>query len=370
MKKLHIIFAILILTLLCGGCGGDDVLQSSGESIEEAAPIERKVTITCAGDCTLGTDAAFGGITLPVEVENRGYDYSYFLRNVQPYFGTDDLTIVNFEGTLTDRGQREDKTFAFRGKPEYTRILTEGSVEAVTLANNHTRDYGEVSMEDTRKYLDEAGVVWFENLNTRVIEVNDIKVGLVGLYALNGSAEGNLPKAMAQVEAEGAEIIIVQVHWGIEGENYPNGDQISLAHAAIDAGADLVIGHHPHVLQGLERYKGKMIAYSLGNFCFGGNQNPRDKDTMIYQQTFTISEDGGIDSSDYMVIPCSISSTSSRNNYQPTPCEGSEQERVSQKIQKFSNELGDLKVRFEGEEATDAVEEVYEEENDVKSMVL
>ncbi len=369
MKKLHIIFVVLILTLLCGGCGNDNALQSSGESIEKVTPIERRITITCAGDCTLGTDAAFGGITLPVEAENRGNDYSYFLRNVQPYFGADDLTIVNFEGTLTDRGQREDKTFAFRGSPEYTRILTEGSVEAVTLANNHTRDYGEISMEDTRKYLDEAGVVWFENLNTRVIEVNDIKVGLVGLYALNGSAEGNLPRAMAQVEADGAEIIIVQVHWGIEGENYPSGDQISLAHAAIDAGADLVIGHHPHVLQGLERYKGKMIAYSLGNFCFGGNQNPRDKDTMIYQQTFTISEDGSIDSTDYMVIPCSISSTSSRNNYQPTPCEGSEKERVSAKIQKFSDGIGDIDVRFEGEEISPA-ETMTEEETDSGSMLL
>lgn len=367
MKKLHMVLDILILTLICGGCGGN-AIQSSGESIKKTAPIEREITITCAGDCTLGTDVAFGGTTLPVEANNRGNDYSYFLRNVQPYFADDDLTIVNFEGTLTERGQREDKTFAFRGKPEYTRILTEGSVEAVTLANNHTRDYGDVSMEDTKKYLDEAGVIWFENLNTRVIEVNDIKVGLVGLYALNGSAEGNLPKAMAQVEADGAEIIIVQVHWGIEGENYPSGDQVSLAHAAIDAGADVVLGHHPHVLQGLECYKGKMIAYSLGNFCFGGNQNPRDKDTMIYRQTFKIYEDGRIDSTDYMVIPCSISSTSSRNNYQPTPCEGSEKERVSAKIQKFSDGIGKIDVRFEGEELLPA--EIMAEETDGGAMIL
>lgn len=340
MKKLHIaVIALLTAVSLCG-CGGGDV-QTSGEAEvkEEKKSVEETITITCAGDCTLGTDSAFGGITLPVEVENQNGDYSYFLKNVQPYFSTDDLTIVNFEGTLTDRGSREQKTFAFKGDPEYTKILTEGSVEAVTLANNHSKDYGDVSMEDTQMYLDEAGVIWFENLTTRVVDVKGVKVGLIGLYALNGTAEGNLPKAMEQVKKDGADVIIVQVHWGIEGDNYPDGSQVSLAHDAIDSGADLVIGHHPHVLQGVEKYKGKMIAYSLGNFCFGGNQNPSDKDTMIFRQTFTV-KDGEITDSEYEIIPCSISSVSSRNNYQPTPAEGSEKERISAKIEKFSANLG------------------------------
>ncbi len=368
MKNLHIIL-MLIGAMVLGGCGAGEV-QTSGEVVEKPVVEQKSITITCAGDCTLGTDAAFGGITLPVEMVNRGNDYGYFLKNVKPYFENDDLTIVNLEGTLSDRGSREDKTFAFRGNPEYTKILTEGSVEAVTLANNHSRDYGEISFEDTKKYLDKAGVVWFENLNTNVIDVKGVKVGLVGLYALNGTAEGNLPKSMEKVKEDGAEIIIVQIHWGIEGKNYPTAEQVSLAHAAIDLGADLVIGHHPHVLQGVERYRGKMIAYSLGNFCFGGNQNPRDKDTMIFRQTFTIKE-GEVDTTDYMVIPCSISSVSDRNNYQPTPAVGNEKERIAQKIQNFSNELGDLKVRFEGEEITDSAQETYEEvEINENTMVL
>ena len=358
MLRAHIkavVAALVIPMLALSFCGCDQrAEQTSGEPVgtaEKGKPTvsEHTITISCAGDCTLGTDSAFGGVTLPVEAENHDGDYSYFLKNVKPYFENDDLTIVNFEGTLTERGEREDKTFAFRGKPEYTKILTEGSVEAVTLANNHSRDYGDVSLEDTRKYLDEAGIVWFENLNTRVIDVSGIKVGLVGLYALNGSAEGNLPKAMEQVKNDGAELIIVQVHWGIEGDNYPDGSQTSLAHAAIDAGADLVIGHHPHVLQGLERYKGRMIAYSLGNFCFGGNQNPRDKDTMIYRQTFTVKGGEVTDYNRYEIVPCSLSSTSSRNNYQPTPAEGSEKTRIADKIQKFSDELGDIELIFDGD---------------------
>lgn len=352
IKGLILNFAVIAAVLpALSGCGGAKPASGEPTGNFAAQTAERKITISCAGDCTLGTDSAFGGITLPVEAENQGGDYSYFLKNVRPYFENDDLTIVNFEGTLTERGTREDKTFAFRGKPEYTKILTEGSVEAVTLANNHSVDYGSVSMEDTKKYLDEAGIVWFENLNTKVVEVNGVKVGLVGLYALNGSAEGNLPKAMEQVKKDGAELIIVQVHWGIEGDNYPDESQVSLAHKAIDSGADLVIGHHPHVLQGVENYKGKMIAYSLGNFCFGGNQNPRDKDTMIFRQTFTIRDGRAVTDENYEIVPCSISSSSGRNNYQPTPAQGSEKQRIADKIQKFSEGLGGT-VKTDSDEAS------------------
>lgn len=342
MRKVHIkkiIMLALITAIVLCGCMQESSVPSSGESVEVTEFPEVTVTMSFAGDCTLGTDAAFGGITLPVEVSNVGGDYGYFFRNVKKYFESDDLTIVNLEGTLTDRGAREDKTFAFRGSPEYVNILSEGSVEAVTLANNHSRDYGEISMEDTKKHLDDADVVWFENLNTKVINVKGVKIGLIGLYALNGTAEGNLPKAMDKVKADGAEIIVVEVHWGIEGDNYPQNSQVSLAHDAIDMGADIVIGHHPHVLQGIETYKGRKIAYSMGNFCFGGNQNPRDKDTMILRQSFTVKGGEVIEYGELEVIPCSISSTASRNNYQPTPAEGSERDRIAEKIERFSQGL-------------------------------
>ena len=346
MKITKLFLIILSLCLGLCACGGQEEIPASGESA--AVSDSQTIVITCAGDCTLGTDAAFGGITLPVEAENQGNDYSYFLRNVQPYFATDHLTMVNFEGTLTERGARMDKTFAFRGKPDYVKILTQGSVEAVTLANNHSRDYGEVSMTDTRTYLEQAGIQWVEGLHTKVAEYAGVRVGMIGLNALAGTAENQLPKAMEQVKQEGAQLTIVQIHWGIEGQNYPTQSQISLAHTAIDLGADLVIGHHPHVLQGLEEYRGKMIAYSLGNFCFGGNQNPKDKDSMLYRQTFTLKEGKVVDWSNYQVIPCSISSVSGRNNYQPTPATGSERDRIAGKIQTFSDALGEIQVHFSG----------------------
>ena len=345
LKKCVMCFAVAAVLVSAAGCGSSKPASTAAD--EKSLERETSITISCAGDCTLGTDAAFSGGTFTDEVQNQNGDYGYFLRNVKKYFENDDLTIVNFEGTLTDRGTRRDKTFAFRGKPEYTKILTDASVEAVTLANNHSSDYGDVSMEDTKKYLDEAGIVWFENLNTRVVDVKGVKVGLIGLYDLNDSAEGNLPKAAEQVKNDGAEVIIFQIHWGVEGDNYPQDKQISLAHKAIDSGADLVIGHHPHVLQGLEQYKGRMIAYSMGNFCFGGNQNPRDKDTMIYRQTFTVKGGKVMDYTNYAVVPCSISSSSARNNYQPTPASDSEKKRIAEKIQKFSDRLGDTAVKFE-----------------------
>ncbi|MBO5364221.1 MAG: CapA family protein [Clostridia bacterium] len=335
------LYLVLSLLMLLSGCRGD--IPVTKESAEQRI---RSITISCAGDCTLGTDVAFGGQTLPREVEEQEGDYGWFLRNVLPIFGKDDLTMVNLEGTLTKRGTRQEKTYAFRGNPEYVSILTAGSVEAVTLANNHSLDYGEISLADTKEALGTVGVWWVENLHTIVKEIDGVKVGMIGLYDLNGSALNMIPQTMEQVKNEGAELIVVQVHWGIEGEAIPTPRQREIAHAAIDAGADLVMGHHPHVLQGLEEYKGKMIAYSLGNFCFGGNQNPTDKDTMIFQQTFLVGEGKVLPETKWQVYPCSISSVAERNNYQPTPLFGEAGEGIRHKIQERTDAIGELAVHF------------------------
>ncbi len=339
MKK-GILFLVLLLSL--SGCSS---LPTSGEPTPTENPV-KTVTVSCAGDCTLGADVSFMGRTLPQEVVERDGDYGWFFQNVLPIFAKDDLTIVNMEGTLTTRGERQEKTYAFRGDPAYVNILTEGSVEAATLANNHSLDYGEVSLEDTKAVLDDAGILWFENLETVVTSVNGVRVGLIGLYDLNGSALRNIPVAMEQVKSQGAQLVIVQVHWGIEKESIPTARQREVAHGAINAGADLVIGHHPHVLQGIEEYQGKMIVYSLGNFCFGGNQNPSDKDSMIFQQKFYIENGKVLAKQDYKVYPCSISSETERNNYQPTPLTGDEGNRVKEKIQTLSDQIGGPQIKF------------------------
>lgn len=298
------------------------------------------LTLSVVGDCTLGTDETFDYDTsLNAYYENYGADY--FLQNVKDIFSTDDLTIANFEGTLTDFDEREDKTFAFKAPASYASILTGGSVEAVNTANNHSHDYGEQSFDDTLAALDDAGIVHFGYDETAVMDVKGIKVGLVGIYELYDhlEREQQLKDNIAKVKADGAQLIVVIFHWGNETETVPDSNQTTLGRIAIDEGADLVCGHHPHVLQGIETYKGRNIVYSLGNFCFGGNSSPSDMDTMIYQQTFTIDADGVKKDNVTNIIPCSISSAAydGYNNYQPTPAEGDEATRILGKINERSS---------------------------------
>ena len=298
------------------------------------------LTLSVVGDCTLGTDETFDYDTsLNAYYENYGADY--FLQNVKDIFSTDDLTIANFEGTLTDSDEREDKTFAFKAPASYASILTGGSVEAVNTANNHSHDYGEQSFNDTLAALDDAGIVHFGYDETAVMDVKGIKVGLVGIYELYDhlEREQQLKDNIAKVKADGAQLIVVIFHWGNETETVPDSNQTTLGRIAIDEGADLVCGHHPHVLQGIETYKGRNIVYSLGNFCFGGNSSPSDMDTMIYQQTFTIDADGVKKDNVTNIIPCSISSAAydGYNNYQPTPAEGDESTRILGKINERSS---------------------------------
>ena len=315
--------------------------EAAAKKAEEAAKTAEKdpvsLTISVVGDCTLGTDETFDYDTsLNAYYDNNGKDY--FFQNVKSIFAADDLTIANFEGTLTDSDAREDKTFAFKAPAEYAQILTSGSIEAVNTANNHSHDYGDQSYTDTLTALDNEGITHFGYDDTAVMDIKGVKVGLVGIYELNDhlGREQQLKDNIAKVKADGAELVIVIFHWGNETETVPDTNQMTLGRLAIDEGADLVCGHHTHVRQGIETYKGKNIVYSLGNFCFGGNSSPSDMDTMIFQQTFTITSDGVQADNVTNIIPCSISSADGYNNYQPTPATGDEATRIKSKIDERS----------------------------------
>ena len=315
--------------------------EAAAKKAEEAAKAAQKdpvsLTISVVGDCTLGTDETFDYDTsLNAYYDSNGKDY--FFQNVKSIFAADDLNIANFEGTLTDSDAREDKTFAFKAPAEYAQILTSGSIEAVNTANNHSHDYGDQSYTDTLTALDNEGITHFGYDDTAVMDIKGVKVGLVGIYELNDhlGREQQLKDNIAKVKADGAELVIVIFHWGNETETVPDTNQMTLGRLAIDEGADLVCGHHPHVLQGIETYKGKNIVYSLGNFCFGGNSSPSDMDTMIFQQTFTITSNGVQADNVTNIIPCSISSADGYNNYQPTPATGDEATRIKAKIDERS----------------------------------
>lgn len=349
-----VLVVLLIFTLLLVGCknlltGGKKQKEETAISEEMEKTTKRKnktvsFTISAVGDCTFGTDEnfAYEG-SMPAKYDEVG-DFNYFFENVKSVFEEDDLTIVNFEGTLTDSTIREDKQFAFKADKSYAEILTDGFVEAANLANNHSKHYGEQSYNDTMDALDEAGITNFGYDRVAIKKVKGIKVGLVGTYVLADGlgVKDSMEKNIQDLKDEGAQVIIASFHWGEEKAEYPNDVQVELAHAAIDAGADLVLGHHPHVLQGIEQYKGKNIVYSLGNFCFGGNMYPSDMDTMIFQQTFTLK--GGKLQEDNVtnIIPCSISSVEDYNNYQPTPAAGEKEteilNKITQRSQGLSNE--------------------------------
>lgn len=354
MKK--ILFILMIIAFIFGmqhnevreiQNHSDDTEEIYDNTEAESQPLNASIKITAVGDCTLATDVNYGGSgSFVSEVANQNNDYTYFLRNVKKYFEGDDLTIVNFEGTLSENGTRANKQFAFRGKPEYAEILTSSSVEAANLANNHTKDYGLVALDDTKTILSNNNIVNFEGTDIAFYEVNGINVGMLGINALNDVHRGLLDEAMNKVKSENPDLIIVSFHWGVERATSPSEMQTELAHKAIDNGADLVIGHHPHVLQGIEKYNGKYILYSLGNFCFGGNKNCSDKDTMIFQQTFSFENGELLDDDEINIIPCSVSSVKNRNNYQPTPLSGSEYERVKKKITTYSSQLSDNELKF------------------------
>lgn len=320
---------------------GDATADASpAPSVLPTAQTEVSITISGAGDCTLGTDEHFSYSTsLNAMYEQQGA--AYFFGNVRDIFAADDLTIVNLEGTLTNQTSRMDKEYAFKGKPEYVQILTEGSVEAVNFANNHSRDYGEQSYLDTIAAVEgvEIAVSGYEKL--ALVEKQGVKIGMTGISVTSGAATEEriqtIQKNISDLKNQGAALVVFSCHWGVEGSHGVTADQVTLAHAAIDAGADLVLGHHPHVLQGIEVYKNRYICYSLGNFCFGGNRNPRDKDTMIFQQTFTFSEGVLSSCQKGKVIPCSLSSVSDRNDYKPTPAQGEEATRIQTNIQSYSD---------------------------------
>ncbi len=295
---------------------------------------EESFLLSFVGDCTLGSDARFYGVKHSF-IDVIGEDYDYPFRNVVSYFQDDDCTFVNLETVLKDEGSiiKEDG-FAFRGPTAYTKILTGSSVEAVTIANNHIRDYGVQGMESTRKALEEAELPYVEQDTYRIITTErGLKIGLYGGFFQVDVKK--VEQAVAEMKRQGAELIVMAIHWGIEGYYRPNSEQEQLAHQLIDLGVDIVYGSHPHVLQRVEEYNGGIIYYSLANFSFGGNHFPRDMDTVILRQQVLRQKDGTVVLGTLTPIPACVSSQRPQNDFQPTPYEAGTEDydRVLQKLE-------------------------------------
>ena len=296
-------------------------------------PPEEHFQLTFVGDCTFGANPSntYAGFGFPKTV---GEDYKYPFRNVINWFENDECTFINLEGPLTDEGNPMQKKHAFRGPTAYVNIITENSVEAVSIANNHTMDYGQTGYTSTVTTLENAGIPFVERDGSCVFTTeNGLTIGLYGAvyYVLD---EAEITAGITALKEQGCDLVIFAPHWGVEGTYRPTAQQTRLGHAAIDAGADIVWGSHPHVLQPVESYSGGVIYYSMGNFSFGGNGYPRDYDTALLQQEVIRFSDGTVTLGELTIVPCNVSSVLDRNNFQPTPYESGSDgyERVMQKL--------------------------------------
>lgn len=303
-----------------------------------------EIIISSVGDCTLGYDSKFGYTgSFPYFFEKSGKDYSYFFKNTKSIFKADDITTANLETTFTDSTQRADKLFNFKAPASYAKILNEGCIEAVNISNNHIYDYGQAGFEDTKKALKANNIAYFGEGSTYVKEIKGIKLCFLGYrgFTYDNNFLKKVQNDIKNLKMQNC-TVIVNFHWGSENAYYPDSVQKYLAHYAVDCGADLILGHHPHVIEGAEQYKNRFIFYSLGNFCFGGNFNPSDKDTFIVQSKLKYT-DKILTSVGVRVIPCSISSVSNYNDYCPTVIEGNSKDALLAKLNKLSL-TSDLKL--------------------------
>ena len=284
------------------------------------------ITITGTGDFTVGGDSRKSSNIWDKELDRHDGDFQFALKNIRDVLAQDDLTIVNFEGTLTEStyvpSSKRNNEFLFSAPPEYVAMLTENSIEAVSLENNHVLDHGEDVYTETQTHLSNAGVIWSGDGEIGVYEVKGIQIAMLSYLCID-RYDQLWDKVPAEIMAakELYPIVIVNFHWGNELDYAPTKNQIKMGRLAVDAGADLVLGHHSHRIQPIEQYKGVYICYSLGNFCFAGNSKPSDMTSYLFQTRFRIKEDENareISNEGFIIIPIRISSRTDRNDFIPT----------------------------------------------------
>lgn len=293
----------------------DDVPEDAGYLVSD---FTGSIRITFLGDCTLGGEEAYRNSPqgFVKTIEREGYSYPF--ENLTFLTANDDLTVANLEGVLSDkRLGKAEKTFNFSGLTEYTEILRRGGIECVSLANNHTYDYGAAGYEDTQAALADAGIAFFGTDQVAACKIHGVMIGFAGIsITLNGAAGPRFQKQIAALKNMGCSVIITVMHAGREYRHTPNVYQRRMAGKAVSYGTDLVIGHHPHVVQGYETIEGIPVVYSLGNCVFGGNQKPDEYEAIVVQAEL-IFEDGQAEKIRLHFYPILTSGTDGLNDFRP-----------------------------------------------------
>ena len=315
-----------------------------------SAYADRVITLTFTGDCTIGSEELRRTQEDSLHAYAEKYGYDYFFANFRDLFEADDATIINLECVFSDsaNGEKTSKRYRFRGPADYTGILKAGSVEVAGLANNHTSDFGARGMESTQRALEDAGIGWARAMDYHILEKDGIRIAVFAMdYALSNTIGDRMRKKMAEMESSGeVSATVVLFHNGNEYDPKHNSVQESRGKAFVESGADVVVMHHSHVVQGLRILDNRSIFYSLGNFVFGGNREiksvfyPRDggrEPTSLYclvvQAKLYFDDDGRYTGQQMILYPGYTSSAAPVNNYQPLRITAEQAEAVLDAMQ-------------------------------------
>ena len=300
-----------------------------------ASALAGEVTVTLGGDCVLGTREEWkkDPETFDTLIAEKGYGWC-FSKIAEP-FQTDDISLINLEGVLQSgsQGHQRGKQFTFRGDPAYTAILTEAGIEQVNIANNHYIDFSRDGRESTRAAL-EAGGIGFSGYTYRsIVEVNGYKIGFAGCRETTFlERKAPMYNDLKYLKKAGCDVIIYSCHWGKEYSPTHNQTQIRMADYAIKNGADIVVGTHPHCVQGIDERGGGVVLWSLGNLVFGGTHDMTTFDALVVQAVLSF-ENGKYQGVTLKLMPVLTSSDRPRNNFQPEFATGGDYDRIMQLIQ-------------------------------------
>lgn len=300
------------------------------------------ITLTFTGDCTLGSEerTRYQASSFIQFIERNGFAYPF--EKMYHIFRSDDMTIINMEGVFYDYNMnRVPKPYNFRAPLSYAQILPLGSIEGANIANNHSIDYGYQGFRDTVAAINATGAHCFgttpDGPGVYVYEKDGVKVGLIAAYInMFGDRRFILQKAMEELKAQGCEAIVASMHGGTEYSKLHDKRQEMMADWFIGNGATVVIGHHPHVPHGYAIKGDASIAYSLGNFSFGGNNKVRSPIALIAQVNLQFSPDKRYLGHQVNLIPVSPSGTAPDNNYQPVLLNDEQSQAVIDHIQQDS----------------------------------
>ncbi len=311
-------------------------LVSAWRVEDEEDTVQKGITITFGGDVVLGGRENYYGDSagMPAVLDEKGMTWPF--AGLKDLFRKDDLTVVNLECVLKADSTGEDltKQWRFRGLPEYVQVLMEGGIDLVNLANNHTIDFGDTGYLRTKEALN-GNLPWCGNGENTVLE---IRGHLFGFGGCRETTYTRTPEVISQdiqeLKEKGAEIIVYQCHWGTEYDGNHTVLQEAMARACQRAGADLVIGHHPHVVQGADWIDGMPVVYSLGNLVFGGTIHLSTFDAILAQAVFYPEKSENRVEIKLIPILTSGSSKQKINDYQPVIAEKEDALRILKKVQK------------------------------------